>query len=60
MYKTYEVMTDRIDGRDTGTRKLKAYEDYQRVMYITLDKSDVDVACKVLDALGYRQTYRAY
>lgn len=60
MYKNYVVLTSRIGSRDTGERELRAFEDDRRVMDITLNKSDVDVACKVLDALGYQQSYRAH
>ena len=47
MYKTYEVISAYIKEKE-----IKAYENGRRV-------ADVDGACKILEALGYQQLYRA-
>lgn len=54
MYKTFEVVNAYI-----GNYEIKAYENGRRVLDIILNDYNVDVACEVLEALGYQSLYRA-
>lgn len=55
MTKTFKV----IDAY-TDNKEIKAYENGKCILDIILNDYNVDGACKVLEALGYRMTYRAY
>ena len=44
----------------SGNKTIKAYENGKKILEIILNDYDVDGAIKVLEALGYRMTYRAY
>lgn len=54
MYKTYEVVSAYAEKKE-----IKAYENGRRVADIVVFNYDVDGACKILEALGYQQLYRA-
>lgn len=55
MNKTFKV----IDAY-TDNKEIKAYENGKCVLDIILDHYNIDGACKVLEAFGYRLVYRAY
>ena len=55
MNKTFEVVDAYI-----GNKEIKAYENGRCVIDIILNDYNVDGACKVLKALGYRMTHREY
>lgn len=53
--KTFKVVEAYLDNKT-----IKAYENGREVLAIILNDYNVDGAIKVLSALGYRLTYRAY
>ena len=55
MNKTFKVV-----GSYPGNKNIKAYENGEKILDIILNDYNVDGAIKVLEALGYRMTYRAY
>lgn len=55
MTKTFKVV-----GAYLGNKEIKAYENSRCVLDIIINDYNVDGACKVLEALGYRLLYRAY
>ena len=54
MYRTFEVV-----ATYTSNKEIKVYEDGRRTADVTVCDSDVDGACKILEALGYQLLYRA-
>lgn len=54
MNKTFEVVYSH-----PGYKQIKVYENSRRIADIILDDSDVDGACKILNALGYYCLYKA-
>ena len=55
MNKTFKVV-----NAYNGNKNIKVYEDGDRVLEIILNDYNIDGAVKVLEAFGYRLTYRAY
>ena len=55
MTKSFEVVDAYL-----GNKEIKAYENGKYVLNIILNDYNIDGAVKVLEALGYRLTYRAY
>lgn len=52
--------TFRVDNAYSGNKNIKAYENGRKILDIILNDYNVDGACKVLVALGYRMTHREY
>ena len=44
----------------TDNKEIKVYENGERILDIILNDYNVDGACKILEAFGYRMTYRDY
>lgn len=55
MNKTFKVINAYTDNKE-----IKAYENGKCILDIILNDYNVDGACKVLEALGYRMAHRAY
>lgn len=55
MTKTFEVTDSYI-----GNKEVKAYENDRNVLDIIINDYNVDGACTVLEALGYRLLHREY
>lgn len=55
MNKTFKVI-----NAYTNNKEIKAYENGKCILDIILNDYNVDGACKVLEALGYRMTHRVY
>lgn len=55
MNKTFKIIDAYLDNKN-----IKVYENGERVLEIILNDYNIDGAVKVLEALGYRLTYRAY
>lgn len=55
MNRTFEITRAYI-----GNMEIKAYENGRRVLDIIVNDYNVEGACKVLKALGYRLLYREY
>ncbi len=55
MNKTFKIV-----NAEFGNKNIKIYENGERVLELILNSYTVDGAIKVLEALGYRMTYRAY
>lgn len=55
MIKTYQVTLDYI-----GNWIIEAFESGKKVLYIIINDYDIDGACRVLDAFGYKCTKREY
>ena len=51
--------TNAVNSAYIKEKEIKAYENGRRVADIVVPDCDVDVACKILEALGYQQLYRA-
>ena len=52
--------TFRIDDAYSGNKYVKAYENGRKILDIILNDYNVNGACKVLEALGYKMTHREY
>lgn len=55
MNKTFKVINAYTDNKE-----IKVYENGERILDIILNDYNVDGACKILEAFGYRMTYRDY
>ena len=55
MNKTFKVIRAYTDNK-----QIKAYENGRETLDIILNDHNVDGACKVLEAFGYRMTHRDY
>lgn len=55
MTKTFEVVDAYL-----GNKEIKAYENDRNVLDIIINDYNVDGACTVLEALGYRLLHREY
>ena len=55
MIKTFKVVMAYLDNK-----RIKAYENGRQTLDIILNDYNVDGACKVLEAFGYRMTYIDY
>lgn len=55
MNKTFKIVDAYLCNKN-----IKVYEDSDRVLELILNDYNVDGAIKVLEALGYQMTYRAY
>lgn len=55
MNKTFKVVRSY-----PGNKNIKAYENGRKILDIILNDYNIDGACNVLEALGYRMTHREY
>ena len=55
MLKTYRVTFDYL-----GNCIIEAFKSGKKVLYIILDDYNIDDACLILDAFGYKCTKREY